>query len=171
MQWVKKTFDLTITDLWILQEGTWGISWIRCYCHLSAKLFHVNINDKHWTNNLLTANLLITKCLGLKHISPVSLFWDIGKQCSPWSDCWGAVWSGSALFAQICLSENLGSLRYLSDEISVFTPQFLKILVYCTPYWNVSILFLVCDCERTSEQYCGQSGLCTIFHQLLSSDQ
>ena len=25
----------------------------------------------------------------------------------------GAVWSGSALFAQACLSENLGSLRYL----------------------------------------------------------
>ena len=24
----------------------------------------------------------------------------------------GAVWSGSALFAQPCLSENLGSLRY-----------------------------------------------------------
>ena len=24
----------------------------------------------------------------------------------------GAVWSGSALFAQTCLSENLGSLRY-----------------------------------------------------------
>ena len=24
----------------------------------------------------------------------------------------GAVWSGSALFAQACLSENLGSLRY-----------------------------------------------------------
>ena len=27
----------------------------------------------------------------------------------------GAVWSGSALFAQACLSENLGSLRYLQD--------------------------------------------------------
>ena len=24
----------------------------------------------------------------------------------------GAVWSGSALFAQTCLSENLGTLRY-----------------------------------------------------------
>ena len=28
----------------------------------------------------------------------------------------GAVWSGSALFAQTCLSENLGSLRYLSYD-------------------------------------------------------
>ena len=28
----------------------------------------------------------------------------------------GAVWSGSALFAQTCLSENLGKLRYLSDK-------------------------------------------------------
>ena len=27
----------------------------------------------------------------------------------------GAVWSGSALFAQICLSENLGTLRYTSE--------------------------------------------------------
>ena len=26
----------------------------------------------------------------------------------------GAVWSGSALFAQACLSEKLGSLRYFS---------------------------------------------------------
>ena len=25
----------------------------------------------------------------------------------------GAVWSGSALFAQICLSENLGTLPYI----------------------------------------------------------
>ena len=28
----------------------------------------------------------------------------------------GAVWSGSALFAQTCLSENLGSIRYLSHQ-------------------------------------------------------
>ena len=27
----------------------------------------------------------------------------------------GAVWSGSALFAQTCLSENLGSLRYTEN--------------------------------------------------------
>ena len=32
-----------------------------------------------------------------------------GKQCWPWS---GAVWSGSTLFAQTCLSKNLGILRY-----------------------------------------------------------
>ena len=29
----------------------------------------------------------------------------------------GAVWSGSALFAQAYLSENLGSLRYLKDRV------------------------------------------------------
>ena len=28
----------------------------------------------------------------------------------------GAVWSGSALFAQACLSENLGTLRYFSRK-------------------------------------------------------
>ena len=27
----------------------------------------------------------------------------------------GAVWSGSALFAQTCLSENFGSLRYYNE--------------------------------------------------------
>ena len=29
----------------------------------------------------------------------------------------GAVWSGSALFAQACLSENLGSLQYVTRVI------------------------------------------------------
>ena len=29
----------------------------------------------------------------------------------------GAVWSGSALFAQACLSKNLGSLRYIGGGI------------------------------------------------------
>ena len=29
----------------------------------------------------------------------------------------GAVWSGSALFAQTCLSKNLGTLRYASLKI------------------------------------------------------
>ena len=36
-----------------------------------------------------------------------------GKQCRPL----GAVWSGSALFAQVYLSETLGSLRYYSIVI------------------------------------------------------
>ena len=32
----------------------------------------------------------------------------------------GAVWSGSALFAQTCLSENLGKLRYtVCPDLSV----------------------------------------------------
>ena len=35
----------------------------------------------------------------------------------------GAVWSGSALFAQTCLSENLGKLRYIL-EISVVKETF-----------------------------------------------
>ena len=29
----------------------------------------------------------------------------------------GAVWSGSALFAQTCLSENLGTLRNIKNNI------------------------------------------------------
>ena len=36
----------------------------------------------------------------------------------------GAVWSGSALFAQACLSENLGSLRYFaSKKITVWNAR------------------------------------------------
>ena len=31
----------------------------------------------------------------------------------------GAVWSGSALFAQTCLSENLGKLRYFPSCIEL----------------------------------------------------
>ena len=32
----------------------------------------------------------------------------------------GAVWSGSALFAQAYLSENLGSLRYIKSILVIF---------------------------------------------------
>ena len=35
----------------------------------------------------------------------------------------GAVWSGSALFAQTYLSENLGSLRYIKNGNSNLQPQ------------------------------------------------
>ena len=53
-----------------------------------------------------------------------------GKQCRPWSDCsyiWVyAVWSWSTLFAQTCLSENLGILQ-----------QFL--FVDKTPFWSEHI--------------------------------
>ena len=35
-----------------------------------------------------------------------------GKHCWPWSDC--SVWSGSTLFAQTYLSENLGTLWYFT---------------------------------------------------------
>ena len=38
-------------------------------------------------------------------------------QTAPLGAVWrGAVWSGSALFAQTYLSENLGSLRYLGEN-------------------------------------------------------
>ena len=43
------------------------------------------------------------------------------------TDCSGAVWSGSTLFAKTCLSKNLGSLQYLMKllvtlNISYVTP-------------------------------------------------
>ena len=37
----------------------------------------------------------------------------------------GAVWSGSALFAQTCLSENLGKLRYYSFRMQSLLDLFL----------------------------------------------
>ena len=49
----------------------------------------------------------------------------------------GAVWSGSVLFAQACLSENLGSLRY--DMIWIYTvwPDLSACLLYLNRYpWN-----------------------------------
>ena len=43
----------------------------------------------------------------------------------------GAVWSGSALFAQICLSENLGTLRY---------KNIVTVVVCMTIWlWNIDI--------------------------------
>ena len=36
----------------------------------------------------------------------------MANSVDPDQTAWGAVWSGSALFAQAYLSENLGSLRY-----------------------------------------------------------
>ena len=38
----------------------------------------------------------------------------------------GAVWSGSALFAQAYLSENLRSLRYITDLTMFYVTVFLK---------------------------------------------
>ena len=35
----------------------------------------------------------------------------------------GAVWSESTLFAKTCLSENLGSLRYYSNDLKVLDRQ------------------------------------------------
>ena len=45
----------------------------------------------------------------------------------------GAVWSGSALFAQTCLSENLGKLRYLKfDTLPSYVVQNYCLLVSVT---------------------------------------
>ena len=42
----------------------------------------------------------------------------------------GAVWAGSALFAQSYLSENLGKLRYNTfDHLSLFSSSSRKILI------------------------------------------
>ena len=46
----------------------------------------------------------------------------------------GAVWSGSALFAQTCLSENLGSLRYTPKNAVIS----LNLKSVVLPYSNAS---------------------------------
>ena len=46
----------------------------------------------------------------------------------------GAVWSGSALFAQTCLSKNLGTLWYV------------KITYYVIFFFNLFIIFLLTNC-------------------------
>ena len=49
-----------------------------------------------------------------------------GKQCRPWSDCS----SGSALFAQTCVSENLGKLLITA---TFWLPEFFQIFTVYLP--------------------------------------
>ena len=50
----------------------------------------------------------------------------------------GAVWSGSALFAQAYLSENLGSLRYSEKKCStILTEQSLKMSPHTVKSWKI----------------------------------
>ena len=43
----------------------------------------------------------------------------------------GAVWSGSALFAQAYLSKNLGLLRYFFHENSLLAELLYKMIAFC----------------------------------------
>ena len=61
------------------------------------------------------------------------------------TDPLGAVWSGSALFAQAYLSENLGSLRYINPlpkwnnqivSVSPYTSETTKFYPHCLPEQN-----------------------------------
>ena len=68
-----------------------------------------------------------TMCAALPYSNESKRCGRNGKQCRPLSDCssdqtapLGAVWSGSAFFAQAYLSENLGSLRYRSKLLALF---------------------------------------------------
>ena len=44
-----------------------------------------------------------------------------------------AVWSGSTLFAQAYLSENIGSLRYPDQTGSSLSEYLTSLLLYCCP--------------------------------------
>ena len=51
-----------------------------------------------------------------------------------------AVWSGSALFAQAYMSENLGSLRYTSSgSIPFFIPTSSESPIFLKPLWHINI--------------------------------
>ena len=58
-----------------------------------------------------------------------------GKQCRPWSDAaYCCIWSGSALFANACLSQYLGILQYI-------------LFVWCCLiyyYYNLTFLCIIC---------------------------
>ena len=80
----------------------------------------------------------------------------------------GAVWSGSALFAQICLSKNLGSLRYYSWVIIKREKVFSEIS-------KADIFLLKKVLKFQKSKYCtGRTNensfvICNIFEMLLSS--
>ena len=55
----------------------------------------------------------------------------------------GAVWSGSALFAQAYLSENLGSLRYIgnirNNIINIGSPAIIAVIIRKFEHGGLSI--------------------------------
>ena len=55
-----------------------------------------------------------------------------------------AVWSGSALFAQACLSENLGSLQYFQNSRSFVLTKIQKIW---TPF-KLAVIILKLEQSR-----------------------
>ena len=59
-------------------------------------------------------------------------------QTAPLGAVWGAVWSGSALFAQAYLSENLGSLRY---AVCLDLSKNFGSLCYSFRFWYLTINF------------------------------
>ena len=60
----------------------------------------------------------------------------------------GAVWSGSALFAQTCLSENLGTLRYIKKWRFFWIHDIVRVELYN----RIIISFLTSFCDWIS--YC-----------------
>ena len=80
----------------------------------------------------------------------------------------GAVWSGSALFAQAYLSENLGSLRYWKKHISFIRPTMVVqpsnlswtiILLstgyqwFCRLYFSLLVLYLSRNMTKSTKWY------------------
>ena len=51
----------------------------------------------------------------------------------------GAVWSESALFAQTCLSENLGTLRYASIYRSLFNVEKRLVFQCWKTMWDLIV--------------------------------
>ena len=91
-------------------HGDW--SWNHFYGHSlraadsSRTVVSFCWKDAHYRNDPKFSD---TQNICCNH-SKVWTMWIYHRLMSP-NDADGAVWSGSALFAQACLSENLGSLR------------------------------------------------------------
>ena len=74
-------------------------------------------------------------------------------QTAPVGAVRGAVWSGSALFAQTYLSENLGSLRYYMTKLMFV--QYLKKNV-CIIFLNLIVMLFAWFSLQYSDEACNE---------------
>ena len=71
-------------------------------------------------------------------------YWTSGKQCRPWSDAaFCGVWSGSTLFAKVCLFQYWGLLQYtILDNGNMIWKWAMKLILVVSPYTIVYFLVI-----------------------------
>ena len=88
--------------------------------------------------------------------------WQTAQTLISWSDCSGGVWSESTLFAQTCMSQYLGSLRYLLW----ISPGLLLLLLLLYGHHLLSLglrlLALHLKAKQSEHKYCSQMIIITI---------